>query len=205
MKTSHYSTVLIILDRVKLVVKKDRPGFTLVEQIVSLLVLIGLSTIVISIFISTNNFSKDEGQRIQVGETAARVLATLDDTLREGRLILASGVISGTTYTTSDSVLVLTLPSIVGGLPTAANDLVVIRRDPTTNTLEKLSAPDVTSSRIAGTVQLASGVTDVYFRYTTDDPASSTAVTVLVSSTKTANQQAFTRTTILYETLRNHP
>lgn len=161
--------------------------------------------IVITIFITANNFARDEEQRLQVGETAARVLATLDDTLLEGRLILASGVISGTTYTTNDSTLVLALPSIVNGLPTSANDIVVVRRNSSTNTLDQLTAPSGGSSRVAGTVQLASGVNDLYFRYTTDDPVSSTAVTVLVSSTKTANKRDFTRTTMLYETLRNHP
>lgn len=185
--------------------KKSGAGFTLLEQMVSLIVLAGMSLIVVTIFISANNFSNDEQQRIQVGETAARVLASLDDTLREGRLILTSGVVNGTTYTTSDTTLVMALPSLVNGLPTAANDTVVVRRNTTTNTLEQLTAPDATSTRAAGTIQLAIGVNDVYFRYTADDPASSTAITVLVSSTKTANKRAFTRTTILYETLRNHP
>lgn len=184
---------------------KRRPAFTLVEQVVSLFVLASLMLIVVTIFLTANNFSRDEEQRLQVGETAARVLATLDDTVLEGRLILASGVVNSTTYTTNDSTLVLALPSIVNGLPTSANDIVVIRRNTSTNTLEQLTAPHASSSRSAGTLQLASGVTDLYFRYTTDDPSSSTAVTTLVSSTKTANKKDFTRTTILYETLRNHP
>lgn len=184
---------------------KQRLGFTLLEQVVSILVIVSMTLVVVTIFISANNFSTDEQQRILVGETAARALATFDDTLREGRLILTSGVVGGTTYTTSDSVLVLALPSIVNGQPTSGNDTVVIARDSSTNVLEQRTEPSGTSSRLAGTIQLATGVNDVYFRYTTDDPASSTAVTVLVSSTKTANKQDFTRTTILYETLRNHP
>lgn len=180
-------------------------GITLIEQVISIVIIAGLTLIVINIFIAASNFNTDEEQRIQVGETAARALATLDDTLREGRLIVASGVVSGTTYTTDDATLVLALPSLVGGVLTAGNDTVVITRNPATNTLEELTAPGASSTRPAGSKQLATGVNDVYFRYTTDDPTSSTAVTVIVSSTKTANKRPFTRTTLLYETLRNHP
>jgi type II secretory pathway pseudopilin PulG len=184
---------------------KSRAGSTLIEVIISMVILAGMTLVVVNIFIAANNFSNDEQQRIQVGETAARALATLDDTLREGRLIIASGIVDGTTYTTNDTTLVLALPSIVGGVLTAANDTVVITRNPVTNILEELTAPSAGSSRQAGSKQLAAGVNDIYFRYTTDDPASSTAVTVIVSSTKTVNKRPFTRTIMLYETLRNHP
>lgn len=183
---------------------KYRRGITLIEQLIILPMLAGLTLVVVIIFISTINFNNDEQQRIQVGETAARVLDTLDETLREGRLIMPTGDVGGTTYTTSDSILVLALPSIVNGLPTTDNDTVVIIREPATNMLQRLTAPDASSSRPAGTVQLATGVSDVYFRYTTDEPTLSTAVTALISSTTTANKQDFTRTIILYETLRNH-
>lgn len=183
----------------------SRAGSTLVELIISMVILAGMTLVVVNIFIAANNFSNDEQQRIQVGETAARALATLDDTLREGRLIMASGVVDGTTYTTDDTTLVLALPSIVGGVLTAANDTVVIMRNPATNTLEELTATSAGSTRTAGSKQLAAGVNDIYFRYTTDDPTSSTAVTVIVSSTRTVNKRPFTRTILLYETLRNHP
>lgn len=182
-----------------------RPGITLVEQMVSLLVLAGIALIVATMFITANNFGADEQARLQVGETAARALATLDDTLREGRLVLASGMVDGTTYVTSDTTLVLALPSIENDQPTSANDVVVIRRNPATNELQQLTAPSGSSTRTSGTIQLATSVNDVYFRYTTDDPTSSTAVTVLVSSTRTVSQRPYTRTTIVYETLRNHP
>lgn len=180
-------------------------GFTLIETIISVIVLAGMTLVVVNIFLAANTFFADELQRIQVGETAARALATLDDTLREGRLIVANGVVDGTTYTTNDTTLVLALPSIVGGVLTSANDTVVITRNTSTNILEELTAPSAGSARVAGSKQLATGVNDVYFRYTTDDPTSSTAVTVIVSSTRTVNKRPFARTILLYETLRNHP
>ena len=184
---------------------KQRPAYTLIEEMITLFTIAALMIVMVNMFITANRFSTDEEQRIQVGETAARALATLDNTLLEGRLVVASGVVSGTTYTTSDTVLVLNLPSLVSGLPTSGNDVVVIQRNSSTNSLEQLTAPAGGSSRTAGTVVLATGVNDLYFRYTTDDPTSSTSVTVLVSSTKTANKLPFTRTTLLNETLRNHP
>lgn len=182
-----------------------RPGLLLIEQVFSLIILVIITTVVINMFIVTVRFTTDEQARVQVGEVAARALATLDDTLREGRVILPNATIDGTPYTTGSTTLVLALPSIVNGETTNDNDTVVITKNATTNALERKTLVHAGSTRPAGTTLLASDVTDVYFRYTTDDPESSTAVTVVISSTKTANQKPFTRTTLLYETLRNHP
>jgi type II secretory pathway pseudopilin PulG len=208
-ETSSYYPIKGVLDKQKLNkfswLSQSGAGFTLIETIISVIVIAGMTLVVVNIFISANTFFADEQQRIQVGETAARALATLDDTLREGRLILASGVVDGITHPTNDTTLVLALPSVVGGVLTSANDTVVITRNTATNILEELTAPSAGSTRPAGSKQLATGVNDVYFRYTTDDPASSTAVTVVVSSTKTVNKRPFTKTILLYETLRNHP
>lgn len=189
-----------------------RPGFTLVEQIISLLLIMGVMAVMAQIFIDSARFAQNEGSRIQVGETAARAMATLDDTLREGRAVATTGTVNSTLYTTDDSTLVLMLPSLVNGALTSTNDVVVIRRNSNTNSLEQLLAPYVNagnpalnSARTAGTTQLATDVGDVYFRYTTDAPIDSTAVTVVVTSSSTIQQRAFARTTLVYETLRNHP
>jgi hypothetical protein len=181
------------------------PGFTLIEQVLSLFTLVIVMAIVGNLFIVGSRFSADEATRIEVGESAARILSTVDDTLREGRAIIASATINGTTYTTGKDVVVLTLPSIVNDQPTGSNDTVVIYRDAATNQLIQRTAADPSSSRVSGPVQVGTDVGQVYFRYTTNDPTSSTAVTVLVGTTQKLRTTTYTKYVLLYETLRNHP
>lgn len=182
-----------------------RRGSTLIELIYSIVIFAGLMLIVMNIFYSVKDFSTDEEHRLVVGETAARALSTFDDTIRQGRLIIANSTINGETYTTGDSTVVFTVPSLVSGIPTAASDTIVITRNTTTNELIEITAPNSNSERTAGTRQLSTNVSDVYFRYTTDDPTSSTAITVIITATQTANHGPYSRTSIVYETLRNHP
>lgn len=191
---------------------RQRPAITLIEQLISLGILVGLMLVVINIYIAAGQFANDEAQRIEVGENAARVLATLDDTLREGRAVLANGNVGGTVYTTDDSTLVLALPSIVNGDLTATNDIVVVELNQATGMLEQLTAPftdsghpALNSTRPGGTTQLATDVDEAYFRYPTDDPTSASSVSVIVTAGGQINQnRIFRRTIILNETFRNH-
>lgn len=182
-----------------------RPGISLIEQIVTIVIMTGMVIVMVNILISTINFQTEESGRIVVGESAARILATLDDTLREGRVIAATATVNGDTYTTGDDTLVVHLPSVMGGVLTNNVDTVVVRRNPATRVLEQLLDPDPSSDRLAGTTQLATDVNDVYFRYTSDDPTTSTTVTVVMTTDQTTHGKTFSRTTLLNETLRNHP
>lgn len=183
-----------------------RRGLTILELLIVIFVLIGMTSLMVNIFLGASTFSADEEQRIRVGESATRSLSSLDDTLREGRLVLASGTVDGTTYTTSENVLVLGLPSLISGTPSPTyNDIVVVARDTGTNQLLQHTEPYTDSTRPGGTIQLATDISEVYFRYVSDDPTSSTAVTAVVHSTRTNSGRTFNANILLYETLRNHP
>jgi len=161
--------------------------------------------VVVNIFVGTIHFNRDEQSRIDVGDAASRTFSTLDESLRQGKSILTSSAINGTTYTTGDQTVVLTWPSLVAGSPSASvTDTVVITYNAAQQRLVQYISPDATSSRGPSTAILTTNVTDLYFRYTSDNPTASTTVAATIVTGATVNGQPFKQTAILNATLRNH-
>ncbi len=190
--------------------RPGRPGTTLPELLVSIFV-IGLIVVVVgNLFVGSSRFSREEQFRIDVGENAARVLSTMDETLRQAKNILVSATVSGTNYSTGTDTLVFTLPSIQpdGQLSATAIDTAAIVLDPSvagnTRLLLKLD-PDASSTRPAADRPLVEHIKDVYFRYTTPTPSNATAVSVIVMTGQIINNLEYTRANILSIVLRNHP
>ncbi len=180
-------------------------GITLLELIVSISIMSLVILVVVNIFIGTSRFNTDEQSRILVGDEATRVFSTLDQTLRQGKAIVASAIINGTTYTTNGTTVVLTLPSIVAGSPSPTQtDIAVVRWDSSSEQIQLITAPDPSSSRAAGTAILTDGVSDIYFRYTSDDPTVSTTVEATIITSAPVNNSSFRQTAVLYVPLRNH-
>lgn len=189
-----------------------RPAITLIEMLVSLAIMAIELVVIVNIFIASGNFIRDEQTRIDVGTSASRIFGNLDQVIRSGHEVIPSATIGGTTYTTSDTVLVLALPSLVGGQNVGTDDHVVIRREASTQQLLEIVDPFVdgvnpanNSTRSGGTFELTTGVKDIFFRYTTDDPALSKSLTVTLTTEQLVLGRAFTQYAIINATLRNHP
>lgn len=191
-----------------------RRGLTLAELTISLALLGLIAVVAVNIYVSAGQLSKDELLRIDVGASANRALSTVDRLIRQGRSVMASAVDNSVTYTTGDTTLVLTAPSIVGGATTATSDTIIVfldATDPSNGLLKAITVPYVdadpakNSTRPGGTSILASGVKDVFFRYNDADPTLATAVTVSLRTTGSAAGKTRTQATLLYATLRNHP
>lgn len=187
-----------------------RSGLTLVELLITITILGFIVVTVGSIFIDTSRFSSDEQLRIDVGESASRVIGPLDVALREGKAVLASAVINGTTYTTDADTVVFSLPSIDGGgatIPTI-DDTAVITLDGSNaaNPIARLIiSPTSGTFRQAQDGSAVDHVKDLYIRYTTDNPIDAQALTVTVQVAKDLRLRTFTRSNILYAVFRNHP
>jgi type II secretory pathway pseudopilin PulG len=186
-----------------------RPGTTLIELLITILVLAIIVTIVGNVYIGSSRFTRDEQLRIDVGENAARIFSTTDQTLRQAKAVLANASLSGTNYTTDTDTLVFSLPSLVGGQPSPVEiDTGVIQVDtslPDNPRLRLLIEPDATSEREAADRILIEQVKDVYFRYTSPIPTNSTVVTVTVTIEELVNNRSFSRANLLYASFRNHP
>lgn len=193
------------------VLKKSSDGVTLVELLVGIGIMSIIVLIVVNLFISSGRFSSAEQLRIDVSEKAARVLSGLDETLREARAVITSANYSSVTYTTGDTTVVLTTPSLLadGSLSLSDTDTVIVYRDtsdPDNIALRRIIAALGTgSTRTTGSTTLVQGVKDVYFRYTTDVPTETTVVSATVTTETSVNNRPFTAAMILNATLRNHP
>ncbi|MBI4092831.1 MAG: hypothetical protein HY420_02805 [Candidatus Kerfeldbacteria bacterium] len=180
-------------------------GATIVEMLVGVSVLLLVGGIAISIYLSSSQFTKSEQLRIDVDVSASRVLTLLDRYLRQGSVIEDQYPLTGSpTYTTSDTTLVFSLPSIVSGAPDP------LKKDTAalyvqSGELKLLIDADPASSRSDTTLDVTKNVRDVYFRYTAGVPSAAKSFTVTVTTEKTISGVTYTQASILNETLRNHP
>ncbi len=187
-----------------------RRGLTLIELLISIAIIGVVVVIVGSIFINTSQFGSDEQLRIDVGESASRVLGPLDAILREGKEIQSSAVIGGTTYTSDHDTIVFTLPALDAGGATIAgvSDVAVITLD-TTNAnnyiLRLIVDPASGTFRQRQNGLAVDHVKDLYIRYTAGTPVAAQAITLTARITKELRNRTFTRTNILYAVFRNHP
>lgn len=187
-----------------------RPGLTFIELLISLSVLGLIITVASSLFISTGQFSSDEQLRIDVGESAGRVIGPLDQILREAKIVVASAIVDGITYTSDENTLVFTLPSLDSNGATIANadDIGVITLDPTNpnfQTIDLFIRPGNGTFRAAQSGSVVEHVKDLYIRYTDDVPENAQAATLTVQVTKQVRGRTYTRSNILYAVFRNHP
>lgn len=164
---------------------KNTRGMTIVETIVSLFVAI------ILIFALTQSFvillRLNDAQKIVSRLTlhADRGIARVAKVSQESKQVLASAVISGTTYTTSSTELVLQVPSInaSGLIINGSFDTVVYRRNPSsTDQLLEITDGQTGSIREDGSRIVSQFVTNLIFRYNNSSPASATIVTVFIKT-----------------------
>ncbi len=184
----------------------DRRGVTLPELLVNMFVFVLLGGVIASIYLSSGRFTGNEQLRIDVDVSANRVLTVMDQTLRQGKAVLAQYPTSGSpTYTTGDTALVLALPSTLvnGTLSATDEDAAVFYLD--NGELKLMLDAHANSTRTDQTRTITTNVRDLYFRYNTTSPTSATAVTATITTEKTVLSRPYTQASILNVTFRNHP
>jgi len=194
-----------------------RHALTLTELLITIGILGIVGLIVLQIFISTGQFYSDEQLRIDVGENADRLLGNLDAILRQGKTILPSASYQSVVYTTNETNVVFNIPTLMSDqtLSLVNNDTIILHLDssePTNLNIKQiiipytnLSQPELSSIRPAGEKVVTSGIKDIYFRYTSDDPTLSRTITVTATAAKTVRGRTFSQAVVSYITLRNAP
>jgi prepilin-type N-terminal cleavage/methylation domain-containing protein len=181
----------------------NRRGVTLSELLVAIAIFAVVGVVIYNVYIAAGSFSNDEQQKITVDLSASRILSVMDGNLRQATRVHTADDFGGTTYTTGDDVLVVGLPSLVSGQPSADTDYFAFYLEG--GALMMKVDPNGTSSRTAATREVTRDVKDVNFRYTTVVPDQSTAVTVTVATERTIRGSSYTQYSILDETFHNHP
>jgi len=181
----------------------NRRGVTLAELLVAMSIFAVVGVIIYYVYIAAGGFSNDEQEKITVDLSASRILSVMDGNLRQAIRVHASHDFGGTPFNTGDDVLVVGLPSLVGGEPSGDTDYVAFYLEG--SVLMMKTDPDASSSRTAATTEVTRDVKDVFFRYTTVVPDQSNAVTVTVATERTVRGASYMQYSILDETFHNHP
>lgn len=185
-----------------MMVKRTR-GITLIETLISIFVMSLVAIVVGSIYLNVGRFSGTELDRVDVDLSASRLMAVVDEELSQGKEILLSYSTGPTTYTTDNSTLVFSLPSLVSGQPSPSlTDAAVLFVE--NGELKLLIDADPSSSRTDATRIITRNVEDFFLRYMTEQPTASTGVTVTMRAQRAILGQSYGQTIILHETLRNH-
>lgn len=159
-------------------VYKQINGFTLAETIIT----VGLTALIVggmfSIFLIEQQalyLRASRGDDMRQGQTALR---RIEDTIRQGQLVVSSATISGTAYTTDLHTLILDIPAInaAGGNISGVTDRVVYTLNGTD--LKEVSLPGTGSVRPSGIFTLAQHVSSFTVQ-TNGDPLNNTTQVIL--------------------------
>jgi prepilin-type N-terminal cleavage/methylation domain-containing protein len=175
-------------------------GFTLVEILVSMVIIVICGIIVTDLFIGQNRIYKVETAELSIGSDARSALDEIDNHVRQAYRTLASY----STYTASNQVLILQLRGLGsnGQILPGVFDIVVFYLDG--RDLYREVIPDVTSSRAAITKKVASSINDLDITYNDADFTLVTEVTVDLTAQEDAGVQSRAITVSTVSTLRNY-
>ena len=154
-------------------------GFTLLETIVVIFIFSTIMFAINQLFISIYNSYHVQNAIINNSYTAASFLNETEELSLQADAIVASKVVSGTTYTTSSSTLILELPSInsSGDIISSTYDYAVITLSPST-TVSRILSANASSARISGTKKLSDLVNSITFSYDSATPSLSKKISI---------------------------
>lgn len=153
-----------------------------VAMAIAVIVLVSLS----SIFIVQYNLYSLVGLGADLNSSVTNILRTAQDLGANASTVVSRRVFGQTDFISSESTLILALPSIdQNNNPLAANDYAVIFRDPNDNKKLYLQIDaDATSSRRDLTKLLSSLTNALQFSYNDTNPSKATVVETFVSLKK---------------------
>ena len=156
----------------------NRRGFTITEMLVTVALFALIISALVALYQGYSTLFVSE-QKLFTMRTSANIAITKieQDTLQANRVV-ASRVISGTTYTTGSSMLVLELPSIdvSGGIISDTFDHVVFYVSGAI--LYRLTEANLASARQSGIKQLLDTLSALTLSYDTGDPTEASRITV---------------------------
>ena len=181
----------------------NRRGVTLSELLIAMSIFAVIGVVIYNVYLAAGSFSNDEQHKIIVDLSASRILSVMDGNLRQATKVHTSHDFGGDIRFTGDDVLVVGLPSLVGGQPSSGVDYVAFYLE--NGKLMMQTDPDAASSRTDATTVVTDDVKDVNFRYNTVTADQATAVTVTLAAERTIRGASYTQYSILDETFHNHP
>lgn len=159
-------------------------GFTLLELVISIAVLSIISVILATIIIRSGFFFEKQTGLAEVGLSNRFVLDEIATQVRAAKQVEENFTGNGQNFTTGAVILVLKLPSVdaAGSTISGVFDRVVFYLDG--GKINKKVFPDATSTRVKTSQILTTATKTLNFSYNNANVASSSAVTVNLTTVK---------------------
>lgn len=174
--------------------QKTQSGFTLIETIVVIGILVIVMFGIYLIYTGFYNVYNSQQAQINVSSSAGQSIYEVENYTLQADQVLSSHSFSATTYTTDADTLVLEIPSIdsSGDIVSSKYDYVAFYLSG--NNFYRILAPDASSSRKAGTRQLSNAAQSLTFTYDT----------ATMSLVKEVTIDFTTQTTVRGKIISNH-
>lgn len=178
-------------------------GFTLIESIIVIFLFALVMLAVTDMYISFNKSYSKQVASINTSLSAAALMDEVQRTTLQANAVVASHVYSGTTYTTSTTTLVLSLPSIDGSGNIVSNKYDYAIFYLAGSTTYRILDTDASSARAPSSKKLSDVIGSLAYTYNNVTPSSSTMITIDATTTSTAEGQTFQKHLTQQVNLRN--
>lgn len=160
-------------------------GFTLIETIVVVTIMIILTLIISVTFITLWRLSQIHLSYFETKSQTSVALQRMSELIEEANSVLSGYVINGTSYTTDEDTLVLKLPSLTsdGKIIPANFDYVAFSIATSTNLIADIEASQE-SARPSNQIILSNLAQNLNFRYNSSTSSDITTVEVFLETSK---------------------
>jgi prepilin-type N-terminal cleavage/methylation domain-containing protein len=165
-------------------------GVTLIEAMVVVAISAVAFLALTNLFFTFNSLYGFQQALMATAGSASTAMNALEAAIPPANRVVPSYTVSGSTYTSATTTLVLELPAVTtsGTIVSGANDYVVFFASSTK--LYRLIRADAQSARLSGTTTLSSTLHSLSFTYNNADFALVTAVTTDLQTRSLYKQQA---------------
>lgn len=153
-------------------------GFSLAEMLIAITLVLLLLGALVGLYQGYGTLFAKQQSLFTLGYSANTAMTEMGQAVLEANQILASRTISGTTYSTDSDTLVLELPSVDASGMALADDVDHIVFYISGSSFYRLSEPDASSARQAGTKQLSDTLSTLALSYDMSDVTQSSKVTI---------------------------
>jgi prepilin-type N-terminal cleavage/methylation domain-containing protein len=164
-------------------------GFTLIETVVVIAISVMALLALVNLFIVFNSIYGYQNAFIAAAGSAGGSMNSLEAYVSQAENVLASRTVSGTSYSSGTSTLVLEIPSIdsSGNALPSAKDYVVFHASGTV--LYRIVAADNQSSRLSGQKQMSGTLSSLSLTYDDSDFTQVTNIVVDIRTQAVYKQQ----------------
>lgn len=174
-----------------LFLSKKTKGFSLVETIIVLALVVIVLYVLVSMFLGYSKTYSYIEAGFEVSGSAATAVEDISSAVRQSSGVLSSRTFSGTNYTTNSTTLVLEVPTVnsSGSIVSSTYDYILFYRSGTD--LYRVIDANGSSARTSGTKKLSNVVQSITFTYDAVTVTDATKVSIDLETAKAVKEQSY--------------